>query len=171
MSLIVVYALWAERNEQFTLRADPTSVYPDLCSSTMALRHLIFLLLCGFSIVRHASLFIFADPTHPTCLSVKFKACASSAFLLRKKIFKKYFAKMWKLWTTTWWWCSGCSGTPSPAPTSGGRSRQPGTCPLFAFALENKIISCGKSVYELEAIVETVRTNELDRRSCWNTIC
>lgn len=52
-----------------------------------------------------------------------------------------------KLWTTTWWWCSGCSGTPSPARASGGRSRQPGTCPSFAFVLENKIIS----VYKLEA--------------------
>ena len=45
--------------------------------------------ICGFSFVRHASLFILADPTHPTCLSVKFKACASSAFLLSKKNIQK----------------------------------------------------------------------------------
>ena len=49
--------------------------------------------LCGFSFVRHASLFIVADRTHPTCLSVKFKACASSAFLLSKKILKRIFCK------------------------------------------------------------------------------
>ena len=45
-----------------------------------------FFAVCGFSFVRHASLLIVADPTHPTCLSVKFRACASSAFLLSTTI-------------------------------------------------------------------------------------
>ena len=37
----------------------------------------------------------------------------------------------WPAPPSSWWWCSGCSGTPSPAPASGGRCTLSCTCLLF----------------------------------------
>ena len=34
----------------------------------------------------------------------------------------------WLAPPSSWWWCTCCSGTPSPAPASGGRCTPPCTC-------------------------------------------
>ena len=49
----------------------------------------------------------------------------------------------WPARPSSWWWYSGCSGTPSPAPVSGGRCRRSCTCPLSVFELkmENKFFN------------------------------
>ena len=44
--------------------------------------------------------------------------------------------RCWRVRPCALWLCSGCSGTPSPAPTSGGRSRRCDTCPWYASGLK-----------------------------------
>lgn len=34
----------------------------------------------------------------------------------------------WPAPISSWWWCTCCSETPSPAPAAGGRCKPPGTC-------------------------------------------
>ena len=42
----------------------------------------------------------------------------------------------WPAQPSSWWWYSGCSGTPSPAPVSGGRCTRSCTCLLFSSELK-----------------------------------
>ena len=41
---------------------------------------------------------------------------------------------------SSWWWCSGCSGTPSPAPAAGGRCTPRDTCPSSACDLRATLL-------------------------------
>ena len=42
----------------------------------------------------------------------------------------------WPAPPSSWWWYNGCSGTPSPAPVSGGRCRRSCTCLSFSSELK-----------------------------------
>lgn len=44
----------------------------------------------------------------------------------------------WLVLPCVWWWCSGCSGTPSPAPVSGGPCRRRGICLSSASCLQHQ---------------------------------